>query len=158
MIYNSDSNNQGGSINDITNLKFYTAKGYEIPMKKQYVLQWEFIPGELASKYLQSPLNGYFIGDIQFPDPDEEQILKILPQSLQVQFINNGEFYVRFATERTEDDNSMPVYSYDEIESSTGLLSSDKYYNYITRLFLEEDNKIKVSINVKNKSFHIEHK
>ena len=34
MIYNSNSNNQEGSINDITNLKFYTAKGYEIPMKK----------------------------------------------------------------------------------------------------------------------------
>lgn len=153
MIYNSNSNNQEGSINDITNLKFYTAKGYEIPMKKQYVLQWEFIPGELTSKYLQAPLNGYFIGDIQFPNPNEEQILKILPQSLQIQFVNNGEFYVRFATEHTEDDNDMPVYSYDEIESSTGLLSSDEYYNYVTRLFLEEDNKIKVSINVKNKSF-----
>jgi len=47
----------------------------------------------------------------------------------------------------------MPVYSYDEIESSTGLLSPDKYYNYVTRLYLEEKNKIKVSINVKNKSF-----
>ena len=153
MIYNLNSNNQGGSINDITNLKFYTAKGYEIPMKKQYVLQWEFVPGKLASKYLQAPLNGYFIGDIQFPNPDEEQILKILPQSLQVQFVDNGEFYVRFATEHTEDDNGMSVYSYGEIESSTGLLSPDEYYKYVSRLFLEEDNKIKVSINVKNKSF-----
>ena len=154
MIYNSDLNNQTGSINDITNLKFYTARGYEIPMKKQYVLQWEFIPGKLASKYLQAPLNGYFIGDIQFPKPNDlDNTLKIFPQSLQIQFINNGEFFVRFATEETMDDNDMPVYSYDELESSTRLLSSDKYYNYITRLFLEEDNKIKVSINVKNKSF-----
>jgi len=45
-------------------------------MKKQYVLQWEFVPGELASKYLQAPLNGYFIGDIDFTEPNN---LKILP-------------------------------------------------------------------------------
>lgn len=152
MIYNLDLNNQGGSINDITNLKFYTGRGYEIPMQKSYVLQWEFIPGELASKYLQSPLNGYFIGDIDF-NSDEPNNLKILENTLSVQFINNGEFYVRFASEHTTDDNDVSVYSYDEIESSTGLLSSDEYYNYIIKLFLADDNKIKVSINVKNKSF-----
>ena len=38
-----------GTINDINNLKFYTARGYEIPMTKSYVLNWEFIPGKLAS-------------------------------------------------------------------------------------------------------------
>jgi hypothetical protein len=118
-------------------------------MQKIYVLQWEFIPGKLVSKYLKSPLNGYFIGDIEFAPNN----LKILENSLSVQFINHGEFYVRFATEDSIDDNGMPVYSYDKIESSTGLLSPDEYYNYVTRLFLEEDNKIKVSINVKNKSF-----
>ena len=149
MRNNSNLCDQGGTINDITNLKFYTGRGYEIPMQKTYVLQWEFIPGKLASKYLKSPLNGYFIGDIEFAPNN----LKILENSLSVQFINHGEFYVRFATEDSIDDNDMPVYSYDKIESSTGLLSPDEYYNYVTRLFLEEDNKIKVSINVKNKSF-----
>jgi len=89
-------------------------------MQKTYVLQWEFIPGKLASKYLKSPLNGYFIGDIDF---SESNNLKILENSLSVQFINHGEFYVRFATEPSIDDNGMPVYSYDEIDSSTGLLS-----------------------------------
>ena len=123
-------------------------------MQKTYVLQWEFIPGKLASKYLKAPLNGYFIGDIKFPNPDDsDNTLKILENSLLVQFINNGEFYVRFASEQSLDDNGMPVYSYNDIESSTGLLSSEKYYNYVSRLFLEEDNEIKVSINVKNKSF-----
>lgn len=145
---------QGGTINDITNLKFYTGRGYEIPMQKTYVLQWEFIPGKLASKYLKAPLNGYFIGDIKFPKSDDsDTTLKILENSLLVQFINNGEFYVRFATEPSLDDNGIQVYSYNDIESSTGLLSSEKYYNYVSKLFLEEDNKIKVSINVKNKSF-----
>ena len=146
--------NQGGTINDITNLKFYTGRGYEIPMQKTYVLQWEFIPGKLASKYLKAPLNGYFIGDIKFPkQSDSDNTLKILENSLLVQFINHGEFYVRFASEQSLDDNGIQVYSYKDIESSTGLLSSEKYYNYVTKLFLEEDNKIKVSINVKNKSF-----
>ena len=72
-------NDQGGTINDITNLKFYTGRGYEIPMQKTYVLQWEFIPGKLASKYLKAPLNGYFIGDIKFPKQgDSYNTLKIL--------------------------------------------------------------------------------
>ena len=123
-------------------------------MQKTYVLQWEFIPGKLAAKYLKAPLNGYFIGDIKFPKQgDSDNTLKILENSLLVQFINNGEFYVRFASEPSLDDNGMPVYSYNDIESSIGLLSSEKYYNYVTKLFLEEDNKIKVSINVKNKAF-----
>lgn len=37
------------TINDITNLKFYTAKEYEIPMQKSYVLTWELIPGKITS-------------------------------------------------------------------------------------------------------------
>ena len=45
----ADTINNTGSINDITNLKFYTAKGYEIPMQKSYVLTWELIPGNFAS-------------------------------------------------------------------------------------------------------------
>ena len=105
-------------------------------MQKTYVLQWEFIPGKLASKYLKAPLNGYFIGDIKFPNPDDsDNTLKILENSLLVQFINNGEFYVRFAGEQSLDDNGMPVYSYNDIESSTGLLSSEKYYNYVRGIY-----------------------
>jgi hypothetical protein len=42
-----------GTINDITNLKFYTAKGYEIPVQKSYTLTWEFKPGNLASQYIR---------------------------------------------------------------------------------------------------------
>ena len=75
-------------------------------MQKTYVLQWEFIPGKLASKYLKAPLNGYFIGDIKFPNSDDsDNTLKILENSLLVQFINNGEFYVRFVSEQSLDDN-----------------------------------------------------
>ena len=57
------------TINDITNLKFYTSNGYEIPMQKSYVLTWELIPGKLASQYIKSSISGYFIGDIEFNDP-----------------------------------------------------------------------------------------
>jgi hypothetical protein len=39
---------QTGTINDITNLKFFSDKGNEIPMHKKYILTWEFIPGKLA--------------------------------------------------------------------------------------------------------------
>ena len=48
----ADTINNTGSINDITNLRFYTAKGYEIPMQKSYVLTWELIPGNFASSCL----------------------------------------------------------------------------------------------------------
>ena len=50
-----------GTISDINNLKFYTARGYEIPMQKTYVLTWEFIPGKLASQYIQSIPKGFFM-------------------------------------------------------------------------------------------------
>ena len=74
-----------GSINDITNLKFFTAKGYEIPMQKTYVLTWELIPGKFASNYVKTPINGYFIGDIDFDDPTN---LKIKHGKFETQFIN----------------------------------------------------------------------
>lgn len=138
-----------GTINDITNLKFYTAKGYEIPVQKSYTLTWEFKPGNLASQYIQQKLSGYFIGDVEFSDNK----ISIKPASLLTSFINNGEFYVRFATEDTTDKNNMPVYSYDDIDASTGLLDAEEYYNYIKTLLTEDDNNVVVSINVKNQSF-----
>jgi len=73
------------SIIDITNLKFYTAKGYEIPMQKSYVLTWELIPGNLASKYLQSPIRGFFMGDVSFGENGE---LKLKENSFVSGFIN----------------------------------------------------------------------
>lgn len=138
------------TINDINNLKFYTAKGYEIPMQKSYVLTWEFIPGSFASQYVKSSINGYFIGDIDFDDPTQ---LKIMPGTLEVSFIKQGEIYIRFATQRTFDKNGMPVFAYDDIDPSTGRLNDIEYFNYLNSILLHNDNKIKISINVKNESF-----
>lgn len=140
-----------GSINDITNLKFYTGKGYEIPMQKSYVLTWEFIPGDLASKYIKTTLKGYFIGDIDFTDYPE---LKIGKGTLKTGFIDSGSIYLRFATISGTDENGMQIFSYDDIDSSTGLLSSDKYYDFIEKLLVAQtDNKVKISINIKNQEF-----
>lgn len=142
-----------GTISDINNLKFYTARGYEIPMQKTYVLTWEFIPGKLASQYIQSIPKGFFIGDIDLTDPDN---LKIKATTLETAFITNGAFFIRFATEATEDENHMPVYSYDDIDPETGLLDSrKKYYDYLKDLLFKtgNDNKIKISINVKNNEY-----
>lgn len=142
--------NLGGTINDITNLKFYTAKGYEIPMTKSYVLNWELIPDGLTSKYIQKNLSGYFIGDISFDDPEQ---LKMDSSSLLTQFIENGEIYIRFADEATNDENGIKVFSYND--ASNGVLNPEEYYNYVKDLLFREDNtnKIKVSINIKDKSF-----
>ena len=149
MTDNSNLYNQGGSINDITNLKFYTTRGYEIPMTKSYVLNWEFIPGKLASQYMHNTLNGYFIGDIKFTPNN----LKIKDTTLEVACINGGDIYVRFATDDLEDENNIPVFNYNKVESSTGLLNPKEYYDYLKEILLQSDNRIKVSINIKNKSF-----
>lgn len=138
-----------GTINDITNLKFYTSKGYEIPMQKSYVLTWELIPGKFASQYIKTQIKGYFIGDIEFStDPNNK--LKIKPNSLEAQFIDQGEVYVRFATQHTEDENGLPVFSYDET------VTAQDYYAYLKFLFLDNENTVKVSINVKNTSYTFE--
>lgn len=139
-----------GTINDINNLKFYTTRGYEIPMSKTYVLNWEFIPGKLASQYMHNTLNGYFIGDIDFTNPNN---LKIKDTALEVACINGGDIYVRFATDDLEDENNIPVFNYNKVKSSTGLLNLKEYYDYLKEILLQSDNKIKVSINIKNKSF-----
>ena len=139
-----------GSINDITNLKFFTAKGYEIPMQKSYVLTWELIPGKFASNYIKTPINGYFIGDIDFDDPTN---LKIKHGKFETQFINQGEIYVRFATQDSSDANGMPVYSYNDVSIENNLLDASCYYDYVKTVFLDKDNEIKIAINIKNNSY-----
>ena len=140
-----------GSINDIANLKFFTAKGYEIPMQKSYVLTWELIPGDFAKQYIKNPINGYFIGDIDVNDPSN---LKIAHGTFEAQFINQGEIYVRFATQDSIDDNGMPVYSYNDVSNNEDhLLNASCYYDYLNQVFLDNDNIVKISINVKNESY-----
>ena len=138
-----------GSINDITNLKFFTAKGYEIPMQKSYVLTWELVPGNFASDYIKSPIYGYFIGDIDFNDPNN---LKIKHDKFETQFINQGEIYLRFATQDSLDSNGMPVYSYSHVDDMN-LLDASYYYDYLNRVFLDRDNQVKIAINIKNTSY-----
>ena len=150
MTDNSNLYNQGGSINDITNLKFYTTRGYEIPMTKSYVLNWEFIPGKLASQYMHNTLNGYFIGDIEFTDPNNLKIKDEEDCQLKAICINGGDIYVRFATDDLEDENNIPVFKYPE---NSEALNPKEYYDYLKEILLQNDNKIKVSINIKNKSF-----
>jgi len=58
--------------------------------------------------------------------------------------------YVRFASEHSIDENGMQVFSYDEIDPNTALLPPEEYFNYAKQIFLDEDNTVKVSINVKN--------
>lgn len=141
-----------GTINDITNLKFYTAKGYEIPMKKSYVLTWEFIPGRIAKQYMKVAPTGYFIADIDL-EPTSDRPYKIRKDTLQTAFINPGEVYVRFASTRTTDANGFIVYGYNEINPETNQLPAVEYYNYLMSVLSQSDNKVKVSINIKNESF-----
>lgn len=133
-----------GTINDINNLKFYTAKGYEIPMQKSYVLTWELVPGKITSQYLHSIPKGYFIGDVDYTENNE---VNILSNSLQAGFIDNGELFIRFASEATVDENGMRVFAYNET------ITPADYYNYIQQLLLNNENNIKVSINIKNTSY-----
>ena len=39
-------------LNDITNLKFYSDRGIELPMQKSYILTWRIIPGKMAEQYI----------------------------------------------------------------------------------------------------------
>lgn len=51
-----------GIINDITNLHFFTDRGYELSASKDYTLMWEIMPKGKANVD-QNP-KGYFIGDV----------------------------------------------------------------------------------------------
>ena len=137
---------QTGTINDITNLKFFSDKGNEIPMHKKYILTWEFIPGKLAQNYMQANLSGYFIGDVDLSNPSNIQIAK---NSLMTSILEKGSIFVRLSTTAMTDENKMPVFSYDEIDST----DNSVFYNYIKKILMDVNNKVKVSININDQSF-----
>ncbi|WQJ53488.1 MAG: hypothetical protein [Wendovervirus sonii] len=135
---------QYGTINDITNLKFYTDNGIEIPMQKSYSLTWEIIPGDFSSYYMQEKITGYFIGDIDFTNPAD---LRIKSDSLITGIINPGKIMVRLSSSGGIDKNGMKVFKYGDI------IADIEYFNYIKRVVLNSNNKVIVSINVNNKSY-----
>ena len=137
---------QTGTINDITNLKFFSDKGNEIPMHKKYILTWEFIPGKLAQNYMQANLSGYFIGDVDLSNPSNIQIAK---NSLMTSILEKGSIFVRLSTSAMTDENKMRVFSYDEIDST----DNSVFYNYIKKILMDVNNKVKVSININDQSF-----
>jgi len=81
---------------------------------------------------MHNTLNGYFIGDIKFTPNN----LKIKDTTLEVACINGGDIYVRFATDDLEDENNIPVFNYNKVESSTGLLNPKEYYDYLKEILL----------------------
>ncbi len=137
---------QTGTINDITNLKFFSDKGNEIPMYKKYILTWEFIPGKLAQNYMQANLSGYFIGDVDLSNPSNIQIAK---NSLMTSILEKGSIFVRLSTTAMTDENKMRVFSYAEIDN----IDNSVFYDYIKKILMDTNNKVKVSININDQSF-----
>lgn len=137
---------QTGTINDITNLKFFSDKGNEIPMHKKYILTWEFIPGKLAQNYMQANLSGYFIGDVDLSNPSNIQIAK---NSLMTSILEKGSIFVRLSTTEMTDENKMPVFSYADVDN----IDNSEFYNYIKKILMDVNNKVKVSININDQSF-----
>ena len=81
---------------------------------------------------MHNNLNGYFIGDIESPNN-----LKIKDDTLEVACINGGDIYVRFATKNgLKDENDISVFSYSNVEPSTGLLKPTDYYDYLKEILL----------------------
>lgn len=135
-----------GNINDITNLKFYTDNGIEIPMQKKYILTWEFIPNNIVKQYVQTAPSGYFIADISITNN-----LSILKNSLLTSFINNGLIKLRFAAESTLDKNGIKIFGYNDNNTPKD------YYNYLYHILFDFDNKVKISINLENDTYTSEY-
>lgn len=96
---------------------------------------------------MQSKLTGYFIGDIDFTDSTN---LKI--KSLKSAAITGGSFYVAFSDTSGLDKNGIEIFEYSDDDQD--IMDLDVYQTYINELFnIDTDNKVKISINIKNKSF-----
>lgn len=53
------------SINDLSNLIFFTEKGYEIPTYKTYTVEWEIIPHvQVSDNFISNP-KGHFMFNVQ---------------------------------------------------------------------------------------------
>jgi len=139
---------QYGTINDITNLKFYTDNGHEIPMQKQYSLTWHFKAGKLASQYMQDDLYGYFIGDIDLSRTGD---IRILEKTIVAGILKEGNIQVRFSTEYGTDKNGMRIFKY------TREVLPYEYYQYMRTILLDSDNKVTLSINVNGISYTAEY-
>lgn len=133
-----------GTINDITNLKFYTDKGYEIPLEKQYILTWEIIPVGVNASYVTKNPSGYFIGDVDFSDPTN---IKIEHQSLIVGVIEHGEVFARYSDISGYDENDRNIFQYSQ-PPTDGVLA-----DYIADIILNPENQVKVSININGTSY-----
>lgn len=133
-----------GTINDITNLKFYSDNGYEIPMQKQYILTWEIIPNGLNAKYTKKNPSGYFIGDVDLSD---ETNIKILKNTLQVGYIDNGSIMVRYADQEATDEHGQPILAYSDTIDYVQL------WHYAHKLIFSVDNDIRISINIDGKEY-----
>ena len=133
-----------GNINDITNLKFYSDRGIELPMQKSYILTWKLIPGNLAKQYMQESPQGYFIGDVDLTDATN---IKIASNSLIASFIEKGQIFVRYAEIEATDKNGFKIFSY-----HTKYNAKD-YYDYITKVISDKDNKVTISINIQDNEY-----
>lgn len=139
---------QYGNINDITNLKFYTDKGTELPVQKSYVLRWELIPGKFAQQYLQEIPTGYFIGDVDLSGRYSKEGITIAKGTFIAGIINTGKFFVRMSQAHSTDINGLPIFAYSERETEE--LDSAELYNYVERILFDVDNQVKVIIEDNN--------
>jgi len=89
---------QSGTINDITNLCFFTDRGYQLPMQKDFTLTWELVSGQSVKRYVKEASKGYFISDV-------ESDLKLKSNTLVAGVNVPGKVFVRMAEQAGHDEN-----------------------------------------------------
>jgi len=58
--------------------------------------------------------------------------------------LEKGSIFVRLSTTEMIDENKMRVFSYAEIDN----IDNSEFYNYIKKILMDVNNKVKVSINI----------
>lgn len=127
---------QDNNINDICNLIFFTEKGYEIPVDKTYVIQWEIIPNEQISGNFISNPKGHFIYDLPETSTDEIKIQSIIDEAGKIiicdtSIICNNSFY-------KDENGNIDFNPNDSIKNIT----SDNIYTYCNDITLLDINHI----------------
>lgn len=95
-------------LKDLFNLVFFSSKGNEIYMQKEYTIEWEFVPDNMyANNFLSTP-KGFIAGEISEPNEDENpKIPELL--SIVLGITEHGKF-----THNTLNDNFAVLFSGDD--------------------------------------------
>jgi hypothetical protein len=78
-------------LKDLFNLVFFSGKGSEIYMQKEYTIEWEFVPAiEYNDNFLSVP-KGFIAGEVSEPNEDEDEKIPHL-LSLIIGITDGGKF------------------------------------------------------------------